>query len=159
MSRVKETASRPVMPWMITLVLLSTRIDTLLALPDSPSRRLGDGDGAVEVLDAVAAQQPKALLFPGAGDAEGGDGLRRVAPRFHAALAAASCHQVDAGVVHHVHDDGYLLHARLGEDELGELGHLAHAGVASDLAVVGGPAAVAAHGVEGGEAGTAATEA
>ena len=40
----------------------------------------------------------------------------------------------------------------------GELGDLAHAGVAADLAVVGGPAAVAAHGVEGGEAGAAAAD-
>src|SRR5437867_8139682 len=149
-SRVRVTAARAVMPWMMTVVSLWMRLDI------SGPRHLGDRaagglvhrHGAVAVLDAVLAEDLEAVVLPRARDAEDGDRLGRVPPRLDAALDDAAGDDVDARIGDDVHHDGDLLDARLAEDELGQLAGLLHARVAADLAVVGRPAAVLADGVE-----------
>src|SRR3990170_5608845 len=108
-------------------------------------------DRAVAVLHAVLSQDLEPFPLPGAGDAEDGDLLRRVVAGFDDALHYAAGDDVHTGVGDDVHDDGDLLDAGLAEDELGERCGLGRAGVAADLAIVGGPAAVLADGVEDGE--------
>src|SRR5262249_23692944 len=86
--------------------------------------------------------------LPRAGDAEDGDRLGGHAPGLDAPLDDAAGDDVDAGVRDDVHHHRDLLHAGLGEDQLGELAGLLDARVAADLAVVRGPPAVLADGVE-----------
>src|SRR5439155_4193181 len=103
---------------------------------------------AVAGVDAVPAEGLYPVVLPRARDADDGDRLGGGAARRDAALDHAARDDVDARVGDDVHHDGDLLHARLREDELGQLARLPDARVTADLAVVGGPAAVPADGVE-----------
>src|SRR3954470_5808604 len=104
--------------------------------------------GPVGVAHAVALEDLEALLLPGAGDAEDRDLLRRVHVELEAGLDDAARDDVDTGVGDDRHHHRDLVDARLAEHQLGEAAGLLDRGVAADLAVVGGLAAVLAHGVE-----------
>src|SRR5205823_2987330 len=105
-------------------------------------------DASVVVLDAVLLEDLEALVLPRAGDPEYRDLLGRVVAQLEARLDHAAGHDVDPGIGDDRHHHRDLVHARLRQHELGQVLGLRHARVAADLAVVGGPAAVAAHGVE-----------
>jgi len=115
-------------------------------------RRLGgglvEGDRSVGVGDAIALEDLEALFLPGSGDAEDGDLLGRVISQLQAGLDHAAGHDVDPGVGDDRHHHRDLVHAGLLEDQLGQAARLGDGRVATDLAVVGGVAAVGAHGVE-----------
>src|SRR5437763_5809930 len=144
------------MPWTMKVVVSSTRIDMALdrsaldALDRSPGG-LVQRHRPVSVGDAVLLEDLEALLLPGARDAEDGDLLGRVVAQLEAGLDHAPSDDVHPGVGDDAHHHGDLVHAGLLEHELREVLGLGDARVPTDLAVVGGLAAVAAHGVEQGE--------
>ena len=145
---MRLTASRPVMPWTMNVVV-GVDQDAHRASPlDRAPRRLVEGHAAVRVGHAVALEDLEALLLPRAGDAEDRDLLGRVVAQLDARLDDAARDDVDARVGDDRHHHRDLVDARLGEHQLGQPARLRDRRVAADLAVVGRPPAVRAHGVE-----------
>src|SRR6185312_3255013 len=99
---------------------------------------------AVAVLDPVALEDLEALVLPRPWDAEDRDRLAGVLAELQAGLDDAAGDDVDAGVGDDRHHHGDLLDPVLFEHLLGQAAGLGDRGVAADLGVVGGLAALAA---------------
>ena len=126
-----------------------------LDLGDRPAGGLPHRHRAVAVLDPVFVEDLEALLLPGARDAEDRDRLAGVLAELEAGLDHAAGDDVDAGVGDDRHHHRDLLDAVLFEHLLGQAAGLGDRGIAADLRVVGGLAALAANSVGEGQ-GTAA---
>src|SRR4051812_39740341 len=115
-----------------------------LDLGDGAAGRFPERDGTVAGLDPVALEDLEALVLPGAGDAEDRDRLAGVLAELEAGLDHAAGDDVDPGVGDDRHHHRDLLDAVLLQDLLGQAAGLGNRGVAADLGVVGGLAALAA---------------
>src|SRR5918995_622402 len=144
--KVKSSFRRMLIGWPPGDWRLATG-DSSLHLRHGFTGRIPHRGGAVAELDPVAVEDLRALLLPGARDPEDGDRLRRILAELEARLDHAAGDDVDPGVGDDRHHHRDLLDALLLQDLLGEAAGLRHRGVAADLGVVGGPAALAPDGV------------
>src|SRR5262249_6428407 len=118
-----------------------------LNLRHGAPRGLPHRDRAIAVLAPVALEDAEALLLPGARDAEDRNRLAGVLAELQAGLDHAAGDDVHAGVGDDRHHHGDLLDALFLQYLPGEAAGLRDGGVAADLGVVRGLAALLAHGV------------